>query len=63
MGRSQRNARMGKKTGGRATAPAGMSRPGTPVTKTQGRNDPDRKSQSPVVPDDATARVIKTRTS
>lgn len=59
MGRSQRNVRLGKKSGKSATAPAGMSRAGNGVKKTQGRNDPDPIKTGPESVD-LKARVIKT---
>jgi hypothetical protein len=59
MGRSQRNVRLGKKSGAKATASAGMSRPGNGVKKTQGRNDPDPIKTGPDSVD-LKARVIKT---
>jgi hypothetical protein len=59
MGRSQRNVRLGKKSGAKATTPSGMARPGNGVKKTQGRNDPDPVKTGPESVD-LTARVIKT---
>ena len=59
MGRSQRNVRLGKKSGAKAAAPAGMARPSKGVKKTQGRNDPDPVRTGPDSVD-LKARTIKT---